>query len=81
VQVDCKDNKYRIRIYNIQDVFGTIYTPIDNLMLSLINSKSYTLANGGVLKTPDLQQRFKALNTVIDNVMTDINKNITDNSF
>jgi hypothetical protein len=82
LQVDCKDNKYRIRIYNIQDVTGTMYTPIDNLMLALINSKSYTLANTGVLKVPDLRQRFQGLNTVINNVIADINKNImVDNSF
>jgi hypothetical protein len=82
VQIDCKDNKYRIRIYNIQDVFGTMYTPIDNLMFALVNSKSYTLANGGVLKAADLQNRFKTLNTVINNVITDINKDMAvDNSF
>jgi len=82
LQIDCKDNKYRIRIYNIQDVLGRMYTPIDDFMLALINSKSYTLTNNGVLKVPDLQQRFKALNTVIGNVIADINKNImVDNSF
>ena len=82
LQIDCKDNKYRIRIYNIQDVVGTMYTPIDNLMFALIDSKSYTLANTGVLKVPDIQQRFRSLNTVIDNVMADIDKNIiADNSF
>jgi len=83
LQIDCKDNKYRIRIYNIQDVLGTTYTPVDDLMLALINSKSYTLANNAnVLKVPDLHQHFKALNTVISNVIADINKNILiDNSF
>jgi hypothetical protein len=82
VQIDCKDNKYRIRIYNIQDVVGTTYTPMDNLMFALINSKSYTLANGGVLKVSDLKDRFQTLNTVIHDVTADITKSMTvDNSF
>jgi hypothetical protein len=82
VQIDCKDNKYRIRIYNIQDVVGTTYTPIDNLVYALINSKSYTLANGAVLKVSDLKDRFQTLNTVIHDVTTDITKSMTvDNSF
>ncbi|MGN6181150.1 MAG: DUF4468 domain-containing protein [Mucilaginibacter sp.] len=82
LQVDCKDNKYRIRIYNIQDVLGDTYTPIEYLMQSLINSKSYNFANGAVLKTQDLKQRFQALNVIVNNVMAEINKNITeDNSF
>ena len=83
IQIDCKDNKYRIRIYNFEDVLdGPVYTPLDNLMQSLINSKSCTLANGGVLKTPDLKIRFQKLNAVINNVMADINKSIlADNSF
>jgi hypothetical protein len=82
LQVDCKDNKYRIRIYNIQDVLGNDYTPVDNLMLALISSKSYTLANAAVLKTPDLKQRFQALNTIVNNVLADITKSmLVDNSF
>ena len=82
LQVDCKDNKYRIRIYNIQNVSGTVYTPVEDLMQSLINSKSVTLANGVVFKTADLKQHFQALNAVIDSVLTDINKDIiVDNSF
>jgi hypothetical protein len=82
VQIDCKDNTYRIRIYNIQDVVGTTYTPIDNLMYALINSKSYTLGNGGVLKVADLKDRFQTLNTVIHDVTADITKSMTvDNSF
>lgn len=82
LQIDCKDNKYRIRIYNIQDVFGTIYTPVDNLMFALANSKSYTLANGGVLKVADLQIRFKTLNNVVHDVTNDIIKSMTvNNSF
>ncbi len=82
LQVDCKDNKYRIRIYNIQDVLGNTYTPIDNLMFALISSKSYTLANTAVLKVPDLKQRFQALNTIANNVIADITKSMLgDNSF
>jgi hypothetical protein len=82
LQIDCKDNKYRIRIYNIQDVAGTAYTPIDELMLAIINSKSYTLPNGAVLKATDLQNRFKMLNIVVSNVIADIAKSMTvDNSF
>jgi hypothetical protein len=82
LRIDCKDNKYRIRIYNIQDMTGTIYTPVDDMMQSLINSKSLTLATGGVIKKESFKKCFQALNTVIDNVMADINKNImADNSF
>jgi hypothetical protein len=81
LQIDCKDNKYRIRIYNIRDRVGTDYVPVDELMLALINSKSYTV-NNIVCKTQDLKQHFKALNTIISNVIADINKNMTvDNSF
>ena len=82
LQVDCKDNKYRIRIYNIQDILDNTYTPIDNLMFALISSKSYTLANAAVLKVPDLKQRFRALNIIVNNVMADLTKNmLVDNSF
>jgi hypothetical protein len=82
LQIDCKDNKYRIRIYNIQDVFDNNYASIDDMMQSLINSKSLTLVTGGVMKKDDFEKCFQALNTVIDNVMADINKNImVDNSF
>ncbi len=82
LQIDCKDNKYRIRIYNIQYVWNPNYTPMDDLMQSLINSKSYTFSDASVLKTPDLKEYFQALNTAIDNVLADINKNIiVDNSF
>jgi hypothetical protein len=82
VQIDCKDNAYRVRIYDIQLVTDKTYTPIDDLMQSLINSKSYTLGNGGVMKTKDFQTCFKDLNIVVNNVMTQIKNNITaDNSF
>ncbi|WP_184543097.1 DUF4468 domain-containing protein [Mucilaginibacter sp. FT3.2] len=82
LQVDCKDNKYRIRIYNIQYVLGADYASVDDLMLALINSKSYTLTKGAVLKTPDLKQCFQALNIAVDNVLADITKSIVvDNSF
>ncbi len=82
LQIDCKDNNYRIRIYNIQDVFDKNYAAIDDMMQSLINSKSLTLVTGGVMKKDDFKKCFQALNIVIDNVMTDINKNImVDNGF
>ena len=82
LQIDCKDNKYRIRIYNIQDVGNTTYTPVEKLMYALIDSKSYTFADGGILKVADLQNRFKTLNTIVSNLITDITKSMTvDNSF
>jgi len=82
LQIDCEDNKYRIRIYNIQDVFDANYAAIDDMMQSLINSKSLTLTTGGVMKKDDFEKCFQALNIVIGNVMADINKNImVDNSF
>ena len=83
LQVDCKDNKYRIRIYNIQDVIGNDYIPADDLMLALINLKSYTIANTTtVLKTSDLKQHFQALNIIVDSVLADITRSIiADNSF
>ncbi len=83
IQIDCKDNKYRIRIYNIEDVIdNTVHTPIDDMMQSLINSKSLTLGTGGVMKKADFQKCLNALNSVVQSVITDINNNITaDNSF
>ena len=83
IQIDCKDNKYRVRIYNIQNQVGTINIPIEYMMQSFINGKSYPYNNtGGSMKTDELKQRFQALNAVVDSVMTDINKGITeDNSF
>lgn len=78
LQIDCKDDKYRIRIYNIQDVLGNDYFPADELMLMLINSKSYS-RNGSVLKAPQLKQHFLALNTIVDNVVADINKSMMQN--
>ena len=60
---------------------GTDYVPLDNLMLSLINSKSYIVGTV-VLKTPDLKEHFQALNTIIGNVLADFTKSMmADNSF
>jgi hypothetical protein len=82
IQIDCKDNKYRVRIYNIQYVSGTVYNPMDNLMLSLIASKSYAITDNVSLNTKGLKLCFQVLNTVVDNVMNMINKDIIiDNSF
>jgi hypothetical protein len=83
LQIDCKDNKYRVRIYNIEDVIDTaVHTPIDDMMQSLISSKSLTLGMGGVMKKADFEKCFHALNSVVESVMADINKNIiADNSF
>jgi hypothetical protein len=83
VQIDCKDNKYRVRIFNIQDVVNnTTHAPIDDMMVALINSKSYTLDNGDVMKKADFQKCFQGLNTVVSNVMADINRSvIADNGF
>jgi hypothetical protein len=83
LQVDCKDNKYRIRIYNIQDVIGNDYAPADDLMFALISSKSYTIVNTtNALKPSDLKQHFQALNTIVNNVMADLTKSmLVDNSF
>lgn len=82
LQIDCKDNKYRIRIYNIQLAVDKAHTPIDDLMSALINSKSYTLPNGTVFKTQNLQGCLRALNIVIGNVTADVNKSMMmDNSF
>lgn len=82
LQVDCKDNKYRIRIYNIQLVVDKAYVPADYLMSALINSKSYTLPNGTVWKPQNLQAVVRALNVVIGDVITDVNKSmVVDNSF
>ena len=82
LQIDCKDNMYRIRIYNIQDLAGSTYTPVDDMMQSLIKSKSLTITAGNVLKKDDFKKCFKALNTVMDNVMADIDRTIlADNSF
>ncbi len=83
LQIDCKDNKYRIRIYNIVDVFGSDRLPVDDMMFALINSKSYNVgASASVLKTADLQQRFRALNIIVNNVINDLTKSmLADNSF
>ena len=55
---------------------------VDDLMLNLINSKSYNVDKGVVLGTPELKLHFQALNIVINNVIADITKNMTtDNSF
>lgn len=82
IQIDCKDNAYRVRIYDIQNVIGTTYTPVDYFMQSLISGKSLTLGNGGVMKKNDFQNTLKGLNVVVNNVMVEIRKNITaDNSF
>ena len=82
VQIDCKNGKYRVRIYNIQDVEAGYQTPVDDLMQSLIKSKSYAITNTYKLNKSDLKQRFKTLNTVVDGVMADIaNSIMVDNSF
>jgi hypothetical protein len=82
IQIDCRDNQYRVRIYNIQNEVGTTYIPTDELMQSLIKSKSYALDGGGFINTKALKQLFQTLNTAMDNVMTDINKSmLQDNAF
>jgi len=82
VQVDCKNGKYRVRIYNIQDVEAGYQTPVDDLMQSLIKSKSYSITNTYTLSKSELKRRFKTLNTVVDGVMADIaNSILVDNSF
>lgn len=82
IQIDCRDNQYRVRIYNIQNVVGTTYIPTDELMQSLIKSKSYALDGGGFINTKGLNHLFQTLNTAINNVMTDINKSMMeDNGF
>jgi len=83
VQIDCKDDKYRIRIYNIEDVIdASNRTPVDDIMQAFSNSKSLTLSTGGVMKKDDFKKCFQALNNVIHGVMADINNNMTtDNGF
>jgi hypothetical protein len=80
LQVDCKDNKYRIRIYNIQDMTGSDYIPVDDLMNAFVNSKSYTIPNGVVMKAKDFKQHFQQLNAVVDNVIADITQGMTANN-
>ena len=78
IQIDCKDNKYRVRIYNIQNRAGTTNIPVEYMMQSLIKGKSYPYDNiGDSMKTDELKQRFQALNAIVDSVMADINKSIT----
>lgn len=81
VQVDCKDNKYRVRIYNIQDVIdANNRTPVDDMMQSLISSKSLTLSTGGVMKKANFQKCLRDLNMAVYNVIADINRNILNNN-
>ena len=83
IQIDCKDNKYRVRIYNIEDVIdASNKTPMDDMMQALINSKSLTLSTGGVMKKDNFVKIFQGLNSVVASVVADINKNmLADNSF
>jgi len=77
IQIDCKDNKYRVRIYNIQDIIDSnAHTPIDDMMQSLIASKSLTLGTGSVMKKADFEKCLHALNDMVGSVMADISKNM-----
>jgi len=76
VQIDCKDNKYRLRIYNIQ--YGEANTPIEEMVQSLAKSKSLTLGTGIRLSKNDLNLRLKMLSSIIDNLVTDVNKKMVD---
>lgn len=88
VQIDCKNNKYRIRIYNIQyrqsvdeqsnDGKGNI--PLEAMMQSLINSKSLNLGAGVRISKNDLKQRLEVLDGIINNLLTDVNKKMVDNN-
>jgi len=77
VQIDCKDSKYRIRIYNIQTLNNT--TPIEAMLQSLVNSKSF-ISSEGILGVNNLKQRLQILNTVINDLLVDVNKKMLDNN-
>jgi hypothetical protein len=76
VQIDCKDNKYRIRIYNIADGIASA----DEMVQSLIKSKLLTLGTGGVLSIKNLKQRLQILNNITGDLLSDVNKKMKDDN-
>ena len=83
LQVDCKDNKYRIRVYNIQDVIDSkVSAPVDGMMQAFSNGKSFLLPTGIAMGADALKKLFQSLNIAVNNVLTDLTINMTaDNSF
>lgn len=78
VQIDCKDNKYRIRIYNIQ--YGNGAASIEEMIRSLAHSKSLTLGSGYILSKNELKERLQVFNNVAVSLLADANKKMLDNN-
>jgi len=78
VQIDCKDNKYRLRIYNIQ--YGSANTPIEDMVQSLAKSKALTLGTGIRLSKKDLRERLYTFSGIVNNLLADVNKKMVDDN-
>ena len=78
VQIDCKDNKYRIRIYNIECENGN--TSAEEMLKALQKPKPLTLGDGGMLKIKDLKQRLQIMSDIVSHLLADVNKKMTDNN-
>jgi hypothetical protein len=78
VQIDCKDNKYRLRIYNPQ--YGSANTPLEEMVQSLAKSKSLTLGNGIKLSKNDLRESLQLFSKVVNNLLADVNKKMVDDN-
>lgn len=78
VQIDCKDDKYRIRIYNIQAVNGA--TPVEQLVQSLADAKTLDLGGGiNRLTVADLKKRLQLMSSIVNNLLDDAHRKMTDN--
>ena len=77
VQIDCKDNKYRLRIYNAQ--YGND-TPIaiEEMVQSLAKSKSLPLGTGVRLSKSDLKKLLQMFSGIVNNLIADIHKKMVD---
>lgn len=78
VQIDCKDNKYRLRIYNAQ--FGDANTPIEEMLQSLAKSKSLTLGNGLKISKDNLRENLRIFSKIINNLFADVHKKMVDDN-
>lgn len=84
IQIDCKDGKYRCRLYSITLTNGDVHATnnlLDNLVTNPENIVSFLGGKSGTSHLNKNQARgiLEALNATINNVMMSLDKTMNDN--
>lgn len=80
IQIDCKDGRYRCRIFNVTLQYNNlsgvpIYTNANGMMTALTGGPNNTGMN-----TNQLKRAFTAMNTAIMDTMRSLNKTMNDSN-